>query len=241
MVRFEYKVLDQHYKRTLPTAWSELNIRDLFELQRLVEPTPLTYISVMTSTPIEHIEAFPKDLIDILVDASQFIYDELLVYESKCPYEFKPLGQLEVAQFEHWRTRPTMEHTLALLHTSTEPYAFSSRMDLVDEILEMPADIGLYWQNYYNKEFAEHVKKFAPLYQAYEPTDEEINAGYEDLTKWGAYSTYEELAQGDIFRLEQVARLSVDNVYYYLLYKKTKNEYHKNLSDYAIQRANRNH
>lgn len=241
MVRFEYKVLDQHYKRTLPTSWSEMTVRDVLELQRMTDATPTDYISVMTSTPLEHIEAFPSDLKDILFDASQFIYDELLVLESKCPYEFKPLGELEVAQFEHWRTRPTMEHTLSLLHTSTELYAFSGRMNLVDSVMDMPADIGLYWQNYYNKEFADHVKKFAPLYEAYEPTDEEVNAGYEDLTKWGAYSTYEELAQGDIFRLEQVARLSVDNVYYYLLYKKTKNDYHKNLSDYAIQRAKNNH
>lgn len=241
MVRFEYKVGDRHYKKQLATAWSEMTIAEVMELQRLTEPTTLDYLSVMTSTPLYHIAAFPTDLFDILTDAVQFLYEDTVFIESACRYEFKPLGQLEVAQFEHWRTRSSIEHTIALLHTSDEPYSFNERMDMIDEIMQLPGDVGLHWQNYYNKQFAEHIKKFAPLYETYEPSDEEVNSGYQDLTKWGAYSTYEELAQGDIFKLESVARLSVDNVYYFLLYKKTKNEYHKNLSEYALQRASRNH
>lgn len=239
MVTFSYHIEQTRYDRTLPTRWSELTIRGLMELQRLPKPTPLKYISVMTSTPMEHIEAFPKDLTDILTDAIAFLYDDSILLESECPFQFKPLGEVQVNQFEHWRIRPTAEHTIALLHDGA--YQFSQRMAMLNEILELPADIGLYWQNYYNNEFAEHVKKFAPLYEPYEPSDEEFNAGYDDLRKWGIYSTYEDLAQGDIFRMEKVAELAVDNVYYFLLYKKTKNEYHKNLSDYAIQRAKNHH
>lgn len=239
MVTFSYHIEQTRYNRTLPTKWSELTIRDLLELQRLIEPNTLDYISVMSSTPLDHIQAFPKDLTDILTDAVSFIYDELILLESECDYQFKPLSEVQVNQFEHWRIRPTAEHTIALLHSGD--YSFTNRMELLDTILELPADIGLYWQNFYNNEFANHIKKFAPLYEPYEPTDDELNAGYEDLRKWGIYSTYEDLAQGDIFRLEAVSKLSVDNVYYFLLYKKTKNEYHKNLSDYAIQRAKNHH
>lgn len=239
MVRFEYRIGGQVFNRTLPTRWSELTIRGLMELQRLVDPTDTKYISVLSSTPTEHIEAFPSDLVSILTDAIQFIYDESLVLESLCPYQFLPLGQLQVNQFEHWRTRATPEHTIALLHDG--PYSFTERMELVDTILDLPADIGLYWQNFYNKEFADHIKKFAPLYEPYEPTDDEVNAGYDELKRWGPYSTYEDLAQGDILRMDMVAKLSVDNVYYFLLYKKTKNEYNKNLQDYAIQRAKNHH
>lgn len=239
MVRFSYNIESTRYDRTLPTKWSELTIRGLLELQRIVDANDTKYISVLASVPMEHIEAFPSDMMHVLTDAIAFIYDDAIVLESVCAYEFKPLGEMQVNQFEHWRIRPTPEHTIALLHSGK--YSFSERMDLLDTIYELPADIGLYWQNYYNIQFAEHIKKFAPLYEPYEPSDEELNAGYEDLTRWGIYSTYEDLAAGDIFRIEKVAKLSVDNVYYFLLYKKTKNEYNKQLQEYAVQRARHNH
>ena len=239
MVRFEYKIAEQVFNRQLPTRWSELTVRDLLELTRITEPNDAKYISVLSSTPMAHIEAFPSDMMLVLTDAIQFVYDELVLIESECPYQFKPLGELQVNQFEHWRIRPTPEHTLALLHDG--PYQFSERMELLDTIMNLPADIALYWQNFYNKEFAEHIKKFAPLYEPYEPSDDELNAGYDDLKRWGTYSTYEDLAGGDIFRIESVAKLSVDTVYYFMLYKKTKNEYNKNLQEYAIQRAKNHH
>lgn len=239
MVTFSYHIESIRYDRHLPTKWSEITVRGLLELSRLVEPNDSKYISVLSSTPMEHIEAFPTDMVTVLTDAIQFVYDELVMLESGCPYEFKPLGELQVNQFEHWRIRPTPEHTIALLHDG--PYQFSERMELIDTVMELPADIALYWQNYYNNEFANHIKKFAPLYEPYEPSDDELNAGYDELKRWGTYSTYEDLAQGDIFRIEAVAKLSVDTVYYFMLYKKTKNEYNKNLQDYAIQRAKNHH
>jgi len=239
MVKFSYHIDQTEYNRTVPTKWSELTIRGLNEVGRIDSDDKRVYLSVLSSTPMDHIEAFPNDLTLTLCDAISFVWDELVFVESACPYEFKPLGELQVNQFEHWRIRPSVENTIALLHSG--PYSYTERMELIDSILEMPADIGLYWQNSYIKEFELHRKKFAPLYEPREYTEDELNAGFDELAKWGVYSTYEELAQSDILRMDSVAKLGVDEVYYFLLYKKQKMDCINKLNEYAIQRTKRNH
>lgn len=239
MVKFQYDISGETFKRTLPTRWAEITIGELerYEPSLSNKPTPNELIALLSDTPLFHVELFPKELIEVLTDALQFVYSDLIVVEDARQYHFEPIGKLQVNQFEHWRTRMTLSETVALLHSPRDdkPYQFSARMDMLDEIRELPSDIAIWCRDFYNKSFSEHIKKFASLYEPYEKTDEELNAGYEDLARWGIYSTYEELAQGDIFRVEQVARLSVDEVYYFLLYKRTKQEYQKNLND-AIQR-----
>lgn len=239
MVKFKYDISGETFKRVLPTRWCEITIGQLEQYEPVLvnKPTTNELISLLSDTPKFHVDLFPKELIEVLTDVIQFVYSDLIIVNDAKQLHFEPIGKLQVNQFEHWRTRMTLSETVALLHSGTEdnPYQFSKRMDMLDDIKELPCDIAIWCKDFYNKSFAEHVKKFASLYEPYERTDEEINAGYEDLARWGIYSTYEELAQGDIFRVEQVAKLSVDEVYYFLLYRRTKQEYQKNLND-AIQR-----
>lgn len=235
MVKFEYNIDGKLYKRTMPTKLAEMTIGWLEELSEWIpeEPTRLDYIAALCKTPMDHIKAMPEDLLIILNDAIEFMFSELVVVEDMRGLEFEPIGQLRLDQFEHWRLRPTLVNTVALLHSGD--YSYSERMAKIDDYKSMPADIAVYCRNFYNKSFEEHAKKFSYLYQEYEPTGEEAIAGYDELAKWGVYSTYEQLAGGDIFKMQEVVKLKVDEVYYFLTYQKTKINYQKNLTD-AIQR-----
>ena len=240
MVRFEYKIDKTTYKRTIPTGWNDITIAELDELTPMLADDTATMkqlVSALSHTPANHIEAFPSDLVDILVDAIQFIWSDVLLVTDMHGMEFNPIGELQVNQFEHWRIRTGWAETIALLHSPSEdnPYEFTQRMAMLDEVESFGADIAVYCRNFYNKSFAEHLKKFSSLYEQSEVSAEEAIAGVEELAKWGVYSTYEELSGGDIFKIPQIAKLPVDEVYYFLMYKKTKQEYQKNLSD-AIQR-----
>lgn len=235
MVRFEYYINGKQYKRALPTKLSEITIGWLEELSEWMpsEPTRLDYIAALSKTPIDHIQAMPSDLLTILNDAIEFMFSDAIVVEDMHGMEFLPIGQLRLDQFEHWRIRPSLSNTVVLLHSGE--YSYTERMDRIDYYKSLPADIGVYCRNFYNKSFEEHAKKFSYLYQEYEPTADEAIAGYDELAKWGVYSTYEQLAGGDIFKMQEVVKLKVDDVYYFLMYQKTKINYQKNLTD-AIQR-----
>lgn len=235
MVRFEYNIAGKLYKRSLPTSLSEMTIGWLEELSEWMpeQPTRLDYIAGLSKTPLQHVEAMPVELLTILNDAIKFMFSDVLAVQDMCGLEFEPIGQLRLDQFEHWRIRPSLSNTVALLHSGE--YSYTERMDNIERYKSMPADVGVYCRNFYNKSFEEHVKKFSYLYQEYEPTGEEALAGYDELAKWGVYSTYEQLAGGDIFKMKEVVKLKVDDVYYFLMYQKTKINYQKNLTD-AIQR-----
>lgn len=235
MVKFQYSISDQTYFRQLPTKLSEITIGELEDMAALMpeQPTRLDYISILSDTPAEHIEAMPRDLLDILNDAIEFMFSDTVFVENMFGLEYEEMGKLRLDQFEHWRLRPTLSNTVALLHKGD--YSYSERMAKIDYYKSLPADIGVYCRNFYNKSFEEHQKKFSYLYQEYEPTADEAIAGYDELAKWGVYSTYEQLAGGDIFKMNEVVKLPVDDVYYFLMYQKTKLNYQKNLTD-AIQR-----
>ena len=79
--------------------------------------------------------------------------------------------------------------------------------------------------------FSEHeriTQKYDDLQS--EPDADESAAGVEQLSIFGFYATLHSLAQGNILRMDDVAKKSVDEVYTFLLYEKHLSAYKKRLN-----------
>jgi hypothetical protein len=210
----------------------------------------MLYISLLSGVDYEILDQFPMGSIIDLTDAIRFIWetDFVMVKDFK-GLGFEPLGDLKVIQFEHWKQKLSqiedetelMPYTIALLKSGE--YKYNNRWDYVMETYKLPADIGIYCRNFYNNGFADHLKKYAPLYSEQELEEEQLRAGAEQLGKWGFQSTLHSLAGGDILKKEKIATdITVDEVYTHLSYSKAEQQYTKNYQKEvinAIQRGTR--
>lgn len=235
MIRFEYYSFGTKHEAKLPQSLSELTIRELTDLARYerLDADRLEYVSILSGVGLPYLEAFDEDSKQLLRNCIEYLWYDVIMVQDIHGLEFLPIGKLQLNQFEHWRRDPSLVNTVALLHSGE--YSYSDRMERIDEYYSLPADIALYCREFYTKEFAQHQKKFSYLYEQYEPTADEVMAGYDELSKWGVYGTYEMLAGGDIFKMEQASKLPVDDAYYYMMYQKTKNEYQKKLTDVVLR------
>lgn len=253
MVKFSYFKNKNKYHAELPASFSEITIEQYLQVDELIkkgQDDPKVYISLLSKVEYEDIDQFPVHTIMSLTDALMFIwYDESVWVKEMKGYDFKPVGALQIMQFEDWKVKyatiqddvKLIPYTVSLLYSGD--YNYVLRSDLIP-ILKLPADIGIYCKNFYNIGFAEHQKNYAPLYQEHSPDAEEEEAGYEQLTKYGFYATLDFLADGDVVKKERIAKVCVDDIYTHLSYQKTQAQYIKNyrkIVDNAIQRGDRTH
>lgn len=253
MVKFSYYKNKKKINAELPASFSEITIEEYLNVDELIkkgQDDPKVYISLLSKVDYSDIEQFPGHVIISLTDALRFIWesDSIWVKDFK-GLDFKPVGALQIMQFEDWKVKYSqiqddvklIPYTVSLLYSGQ--YNYVDRNNLIP-IFKLPADIGVYCKNFYNIGFAEHQKKYAPLYQEHSPDAEEAEAGYEQLSKWGFHATLDYLADGDVLKKEQIAKVIVDDIYTHLSYQKTHAQYIKNyrkIVDNAIQRGDRTH
>lgn len=250
MVKFSYHKGKEKIKAEIPTSYSEFDIETLLKLHELIlkgEADSRFYISLLSGVDYEDLLSFPFDIIIQLTDAIRFIWEsEVVIVKDFRGLNYKEIGHLQYLQFEDWKVKygqieddtKLIPYTVSLLHSGE--YKFEERDYL--KYLKLPADIGIYCKNFYNKSFAEHQENYRPLYDGHEPDTQEEEAGYHQLEKWGYYGTLSSLSGGDILKEQEIAKMKVDDVYVHLTYKKAENTYIKNyrkgLQD-AIQRGDR--
>lgn len=143
---------------------------------------------------------------------------------------FLPLGSYPFGQFADWLMLcrkygfdvRCIPYTIAYLRPNV---GFNLRnTEYLKWANNLPACVGIYYHNKILIEYEHLNKKFANL-KGEDPTDIEIKAGIEHLSKYGEYLTLHKLAGGDITKIKEVAKLSVNEVLTYLRADKDINTY----------------
>lgn len=133
---------------------------------------------------------------------------------------FLPLTSYPYGQFADWTQmlkqyefdERAIPYTIAYLRPNT---TFKQRNEVyLPWANNLPACVSIYYHSMMLEELEQLKKNFA-LNES-KPDDLEIKAGIEHLAKYGEYLTIFELTNGDIGKLESVAKLSVAEVLTYL-------------------------
>jgi hypothetical protein len=86
--------------------------------------------------------------------------------------------------------------------------------------------------NYLLNEFMQAEKGFISKLKPLKMSDEQRQAGFEDLNKnWAKYMLIDTLANGDILKYEQVLKMSLENIYANMIYKNHIANYEERLNE----------
>lgn len=148
---------------------------------------------------------------------------------------FLPLGSYPFGQFADWLTTcrrfdfdiRCAPYTIAYLRPGTSFRLRNS--EFLNWANKLPACVGNYYFNKILLEYEELNKTFVNL-KGEEPTEVEIKAGIEHLSKYGEYLTLHKLAGGDITKVETIAKMSVNQVLTYLSADKDVSTYIKEIN-----------
>lgn len=147
--------------------------------------------------------------------------------------EFMPLGSYPYGQYADWVQALRMHkdfraipYTIALLNPSG---SLGDRQGkLLQEAFELPAHVGIYYHNKMINELQMLRETFVTL-EGKPPTELELKAGIEHVTRYGEYMTMVNLSGGDIVKIREIARLPVNEVLTYVSASKDLTTYKEEL------------
>lgn len=147
---------------------------------------------------------------------------------------FLPLSSYPFGQFSDWIQAcqrynfdaRAIPYTIAYLRPST---SFNLRnTEYLEWANNLPACVGIYYFNKMIAELEELNKKFRNL-KTEDPTDIEIKAGIEHLAKYGGYLTIHSLANGDVTKVNEIAKMRTAEVFTWLRADKDVNTYREEI------------
>lgn len=149
--------------------------------------------------------------------------------------DFLPIGSYPFGQYADWMQQVNkyngdyrcIPFTLSLLHKTGT--LIERQTTLMDWAYSLPAHVGIYYHEKIISELQNLKKNFATL-EGSGPNDVEIKAGIEHLSKYGDYLTLLNLSQGDILKVREIAKLTVNEVLTYICASKDLSTYQRELS-----------
>jgi hypothetical protein len=171
-------------------SWDEFNYAEYCEIVKAVELPPIERLSKFTNIPIDVFNKCTCPQLAVLFEAVGWMesYEDCLLFckdyndelsIAKCTY-----GQLEQAKVQ------------LQLHKATPLLALSGIVELYygEKINDKPCVDNLGKGLFVLAKIEEFLKGYQELYE-YEPTNEEIEAGVEDLAKLGAFYTVKKMSE----------------------------------------------
>lgn len=246
MVKLTYRYKDLDWQFAIPTDYNEITIEQLIKTMNYLEgdQSELKILSDLTQIPLEHLVQFDEELI---IDIDRYvaliwqsktneIRADVIIHSYHTYKHYVTYSEMIIGQFEDFKKFAAekniyeiIPYVMAFLTYDEKDYNYKERLELIPEILKLPASVGLYHQNLFIQKWDELQKRFVYLFEPQEVEDALIQAGYEGLSKFGFYSNADTLAEGDLFKIKKVmTELTVNEVYTHLTYLKAKNQVQQN-------------
>lgn len=211
--------IDKEYK--FPTI-AQLTTKQFIKLSEALKKPDVRddeIIAELLQAPIQIIES-----LDLVEFRKLQILAENLLLSPASPLDyninFLPLASYPFGQFADWIQvckqfnfdERSIAYSVAYLRPNT---SFKQRNEIYLPWAEqLPACVCIYYHSQIMQEY-EHLQKTFAL-NTTEASELEIKAGIQHLAKYGEYLTIFELTNGDIAKVEKIAKMSVAEVLTYL-------------------------